>query len=330
MGTYTLESSPSFAKDGINFTIDDISDYAIAELTYQGTTYYLKHPAINGEAKFNLAKLVEKDYSEEFNLSGDLIQEINNIYAEWELEVYNIDGEVLTSPRFSGSGFNFSGSGKNFEALNIMNQFRQRRIGRTDFVLLYYYAIPGTEYTVNIIFDDAAETIVTQTKTVNSRVMQILILPENIPADATQMNIEIVGSPESFIIYIDDINEIDKQIFVYRNQMGVYDSFTMLGHTQLIENYSAGIIETLEGSKKYNIEVQESVEKSGYLLWAQHQDEEAASEMLREIFMSEEIYLVEDGENIPIIIKDKKRVVKNTMNQEYVFEISYIKNKENA
>lgn len=333
--------TPSFVKDGVIITVETTTTevsahYIVLEIEVNGAeTYTIKHPVINNFATFDVAEIINNEVSEAFDLEASYIS-AGSISTSWRVrasEIYNYDSTYKNTTSYSAS-HSYSGSGQNYNSNYFLTNLKPRRINRNEYTLLFFN-LPEILLTPNrevvIMFNDESTTTISETVEILTKSVQILVPPSVIPDDATMMTVQITDYSELHLIYIDDINIIEKDIFIYKNQFGAYDILTFLAHSETKHLFNFETFQTTNSIKKYNSTYTEEKIKATYILSSQFQDEASISDLLKEFFLSEEVYLMADDLSYQsVIILDSDRIVENTQEQDYKLSITYQKVQKNA
>ncbi len=336
--TIDMPKTPSFAKNGIiisvNTTITNVqTHYIILSVYVNSKKYELKHPVINKVAKFDIGKIIETNISKIFNLQENIVSDCP-ITISWSVrasETYNNTHE-RNKTNFHYS-YSYPGHADNFIKKIFLSNYNNRIINKDDFILLYLNTeeIKRRPSKLLIKFDDPDETKLIIPFVPNNNTIQVLIKPNLIPKNTNKIRIEVISYSETFKINIKNIQNIDKQIILFRNSFGVYDTISFLAHTKIEEKYAFDTIETKTELKKINTSVIQKTEKATLLLFNQFYDEKETSIRLKELFLSEEVYLVNNNYDVePILINTKKRTIVNTLEETYTLEISYTKKINNV
>jgi len=338
--TLSIPASPTFVKDDINITVTTlttgvIAHYIVLSVIIEGKTYALKHPVINGQASFNIADIINSkvDFTFDENVVVITKKTLFKIWSCFAYEIYNYDGENYNLTPESVSQISFVGSSLNYSSTIFLTNYRERRINRNEFLLLFFnfpYEAPAPiNVALKITYsDNTVQDYITEIT--NPGLIQFYIKPENYPIDAKYMTIEIPNMSEVILVYIDDIPEIDKQTIIYRNSFGVYETISLLAHRTETVEYEFEQFESKLNKQKFNVTKTQKTEKATFLLNKQFQNDSEAALLFDELFMSEDVFLYENNILIPIIITDTKRIVEDTQNQNYRISINYEKNRKNA
>ena len=343
--TITIPNKQSFIKDDINIVVTTTTTgveahYIIIDIDVDSTIITAKHPVIDGSAVFNVAELINSKSDEIFHLDSSIFtNSTNNI--SWRIrssEIYDFEETLHHTTAYVNSN-SYRGSAGIYTPTKFLTNYRQKIIHRTEFVLLFFNfdTLAFEPKELIITFNNDPQTILTETLSTGLCV-QVFIRPEYIPETATQMIVQITGYSERIVFEISDFNVIDKETFVYRNSFGVYDTISLYAHKNIQDNFSFETFISDDKNQKYNALYQEETSKATYLLNSQFENEKEAAYAIRELFLSEEVYLIEERNQskptiyntIPILITDSKRIIESTQEQMFTLEITYVKTLKNA
>ena len=348
-----IPTAPHFVKDGVIVTVTTTTTgvaahYIVLEVWTQESNEWvsLKHPVIDSQAIFNIADIINNGNKEEFSFENKLTNYPQ--YISWKVkasEIYDNSSELIgtiTSNEYHA----YKGSGIGFSSSNFMSKLRNSIIHIDDVILLYANVSGSVELTIT--YKDSDGDIL-NTESVNTSIdktAQILI--QNLENATRLIELQITSPAISLNKVIADFPIIDKKTILYRNSFGVYDLIYLYAHAEIEHGFNFETFNSLNGSIKYNSSYIEKTKKANYPLGIVFTDESSASEMLKELFLSEETYelnILPSEETYelnfsqifpavfitePIVILNGSRIVKNTLDQTYFLEVEYEKKEKNA
>lgn len=330
-----------FAKDGIPISVlsnnsQNTNHYARIEFFLTYPSISITHPITNYTAEFDIKKIIEIEFEKEFNIQTNGISK-KSIISTVDIRIYEIFNEeiIYTSDIYQINAI--MGSEKNFISNSpFLSNYNNRIINKSEDLLLFILINSNSRKKIRLRFFDKDLNIIT-TKEFNTDPEQQIetynLFYSHLDYSSGTYKIEVYveGYTNVFNFYIEDLKVIDIEEFLFRNSYGAYDKICLNAHTQKENKYDFELFVNQNKIKKTNTAYTDTTEKYAFALNEQFENETKAIELLKELYLSEEVYIVNAGKTTEqVIITDKEQITKDTMTNNYVFKISYQKIEKNA
>jgi hypothetical protein len=326
------------------------------EIIFTDETIKLQQPVVAGESVFDISEFLQKEYTRHFNYF-----DTNTFFTSYSIvdkfklncwETYDNDG--IEHGKITGITYTyyFQG-GLNRQLLTyyallatdfftdfiIKKRFltwqpNNKIINILDIEKLYFYGLQDVAARLYIDYTTVSGATVQHYKSItvkDDRILEINASPLNLGIDDSADNIVsyeiyITDTSDNLLsekrkYYIDRTFYKNKRKFIFKNSLGVFDTIRTIGKTSISPEYSASIVDT---GKKINSACFKKYKTNSGHLNLLSKDPLNLSDYFDELFLSKEVYIVDNNNNIlPITILSSSRVISEDDKYLYSFDFEY-------